>query len=661
MISKYHLTLILLFTLFGHAFAQSEKIEGKVPPKLLLKSSDHGNYRLSPNGKFFMEVLRENLEYFVVIVDIDAYKVKHKIPMGSVKIHQVNWISNERILYNKNAKVFAIDIDGNNKVELVDDRAEKRVRSYYKYYLNYRFNSILAFVDRDEILVEAFDTEGHSYAKKVNIFTGEKETILDGKKLDVNKWITDKKGNVILGVRYGDDHWEYVRENPNTGEWFPVEINIEGKMYRFRVEGESLLKENILFVDSDYDDEMIYIAANVASDKRELLRYNFKKRYVDEKLLTDVNCDVMDDEGNDIRLLFDSKSKKLGGIRYEGLLPSFQPVSDNFLAIRDSLQQKFPSFVNDIIDYDSDFNRFVIHQWSDVYKGNVGIYDVGKGQYYTMVQLNPQLNNYKLSKTKNISIKLEDGEILSSYLNLPLNYAEVEEVPLVVVPHGGPWARDYWGLEPFSQFFASNGYAVLRVNFRGSTGFGKKHLQAGIRGIGEIMIDDIIKATQHIKESYKIHSDNVFIYGHSYGGYAAYMSLIRYPEIFRAATAVSAPTDIKRLLKLQKKEDKNFSYDFWKFAIGEKGQDAYKQISPVFLADKINAPLLVFHGKNDDIVPIDQAEELEKIFEKKKKKNGTFRTIQFLGHSLEDSNSMAYVLEEAAEFFEKNSKQTQED
>ena len=656
---KSYLIAAFSFVMFLYQIrAQNDTIDRKVPAELLFKEIKQSNYRISPNGKLFLEVLEENYESHIVIIDIDGYKLKNRISMGVTDIGEVIWLTNSRILYQKLGEIFAIDIDGSNKVKLVDRKAEKRVKNYYKYYLNYRYNSILSLSteDEDEILVEAFDGDGNSYVKKVNVFTGEKKTVYDGKKLKVNKWFADKRGNVNLGVRYDDDEWEYVRENTNSGEWFPIQINLNGNFYPFKVEGESLLKDNILLVDTDFDDEIIYLASNIGIDKRELLKYNFKKRYLVSTIASDVNCDIMGDEGNDIRILFDKKNMKLGAIRYEGLLPEFKPVSKSFLEIKNILNSKYQVYVNDIIDYDDKFERFVIYQWSDVYAGNIGVYDAKSDAYYVMFHINEELNNYRLSKTKNISIKTEDDFVLSSYLNLPLDYDEKKQVPMVVIPHGGPWVRDYWGLDSYSQFFSSRGFAVLRVNYRGSTGFGKRHLQAGIKGIGSAMISDIVQATRKVVEDFNVDEKQLFIFGHSYGGYATYMALAKYPELYRAGVALAAPTDIKRILKKQKKEGNNFSYDFWTYALGDKDSEYLEQVSPLNYVEEIDSPLLVFHGKFDKVVPIEQSEEMKKEFEKKGKTNATFRTIEFLGHNLEDSNSLGYVLKEAVEFFQEKTK-----
>ena len=174
------------------------------------------------------------------------------------------------------------------------------------------------------------------------------------------------------------------------------------------------------------------------------------------------------------------------------------------------------------------------------------------------------MRDYKLSKTKVIVAKTRDDFKYPCYLNLPNDFKKDNSFPLVVIPHGGPWSRDYYEFDKYSQYFASRGYATLRVNFRGSTGFGKTHVLAGVNNIDGIMINDIADAVQYVSEKYQVDKKKVFIFGHSYGGYATYMSLIKYPNLYASGVALSAPTDIKKWMKVQKKNKDYFTYEFGK-------------------------------------------------------------------------------------------------
>ena len=168
--------------------------------------------------------------------------------------------------------------------------------------------------------------------------------------------------------------------------------------------------------------------------------------------------------------------------------------------------------MHDVIDSNVDNSRLLIYQWSDNNAGNIGVYDTKDNTYAVMFHFNKELNEYELSKTKSIIAKARDDYKLPCYVNLPLNYNSKTPRALVVIPHGGPWSRDYWRLDDFSQYFASRGYIALRVNFRGSTGFGKKHVLSGVNSIDEVMINDIADAVTFVSDKYNINKDDVFYF-----------------------------------------------------------------------------------------------------------------------------------------------------
>ena len=652
--SFYLIAIVCLSTSTFLGYAQNDSLSKIIPAEYLLKQPTQSNFRISPNGKLFLEVVEESTENYVVVIDIDAYKLKYKFPVKSYfNISDVTWLNNKRLLYEAGGEIYAIDIDGTNNLKLVDRLADKIKKSYYKFEQNLRFNSILSLYPKseDEILIQAFDVDGNAYAKLVNVYTGESKITLNGKKLKINRWIEDKNGKIIIGVRYDKKGWTYFRKNIVNDDWSPMKLNINGTNFTFTIQGKSFVSDNVLLVSTDFDPDVIYLSSNICTDKRHLLKYNFIKESVLDTIVSDVNCDISSDDNSDISLLFDYQNKELGAVRYEGLRPQFKSLNTKFLDLKAKIDKKYPQHVNDIIDYDNNYKRLVIYQWSDIYEGNIGIYDVEKDEYYVMFQFNNDLNDFELLKTKIISVTTDDDYTLPCYITFPKDYEKSKDIPLVVLPHGGPWVRDYWALDVHSQYFSSRGYAVLRINYRGSVGFGKKHFRKGIEGLGSTMIDDIVFATKKIIKDYKINKDEVFIYGHSYGGYATYMSLARYPDVYKAGVAVAAPTDIKKLMKFQKKEGNHFSYEFWEYALGENGSKYYNEVSQINYVQDINPPLLVFHGKYDRIVPKEQAEAMEKQFKKLNKTNATFRMIQFLGHSLEDSNSHGYVLKESEKFF----------
>ena len=149
-----------------------------------------------------------------------------------------------------------------------------------------------------------------------------------------------------------------------------------------------------------------------------------------------------------------------------------------------------------------------------------------------LAESKPFLEGYTFSNMKEISYKARDGLKIPAYLTLPITKTNTKP-PLIVYPHGGPYARDYWRFENYVQFFANRGYAVLQPQFRGSRGFGTEHEEAGYKQWGLAMQDDITDGVHHLIEQGLVDKERICILGGSYGGYASAMGLIKTPDLYK--------------------------------------------------------------------------------------------------------------------------------
>lgn len=624
----------------------------EVPANILLKKVNQHSFSISPNGKYFVEVIENNIENDIVVIDIDNYKLHQRIPIGNKKIQNVYWLSSNRLIYESVGEIYAIDIDGTNSKLLVSRLVDELNSNYYDFYKNIRLNKVASLLhgNDNEILIETYDLDGYSSIKRVNVFTGEKITVLNGNYHKMNKWYLDSEGSVRLGIRFDDDSFNYFIKNEEAEKWQPFYLKINNEDVLLKTDAHSYLNQIVSFEGFAYDTNIIYLTSNIGSDKRKLLSYNILENRIVDVLLDDVNCDVNDPHGEGLSFIFDHQNGELAGVRYQGIVPLFKWYSDKFDKNHVAINELYPGFVNDILDSDEKNERFLIHQWSDISAGNVGIYDTKDNTYSIMFDFNLELDKYKLSKTKTLITTSRDDFKVPCYLNLPINYSDNDLIPLIVVPHGGPWARDYWNLDNFTQYFATRGFAVLRVNFRGSTGFGKKHVLAGVNSMDEVMINDISDAVKFVSNKVNIDSKRVFIFGHSYGGYAAYMSLLKYPNLYTSGVALSAPTDIKDWMKTQKKEKNYFSYEFWKTALGTNDSKYLSKVSPINYVSEFKKPILIFHGKMDDVVAVEQAENMVRSL-RESKKDVRFEILQREGHTIEDGNSIGYILDSSIKFF----------
>ena len=260
----------------------------------------------------------------------------------------------------------------------------------------------------------------------------------------------------------------------------------------------------------------------------------------------------------------------------------------------------------------ADETKFIVTTFSDVDPGTVWVYDRKSKNLSTLYTVREKLPRAALSPMKAVRYKSSDGLEIPAYLTLPKGLPE-KNLPVVVVPHGGPWGRDNWGYNSFSQFLANRGYAVLQPNFRASTGYGKAFLNAGNNEWGQKMQDDITWGVKYLVEQGIADPKRVGIMGGSYGGYATLAGVTFTPDTYAAAVAIVAPSNLQTLLEAVPPYWESIRTLFYK-RMGDprtpEGLAQMKRQSPLYSADKIKTPLMVVQGANDPRVNKREADQI---------------------------------------------------
>ena len=233
----------------------------------------------------------------------------------------------------------------------------------------------------------------------------------------------------------------------------------------------------------------------------------------------------------------------------------------------------------------------------------------------------PALEKLRLARMEPVTIKSRDGLNLVSYLTLPaLNATREKPVPMVLFVHGGPWSRDSWGLNSTHQWLANRGYAVLSVNYRGSTGFGKKFVNASNREWGGKMHDDLIDAVNWAVEKRYAQKDKVAIMGGSYGGYATLVGVTMTPDVFACGVNIVGLSNLLTFLKTIPPYWES-GRAMWYARMGdettEEGRKLLEERSPLTHVDKIKKPLLIGHGANDPRVKQSESDQIVKTMQEK--------------------------------------------
>jgi dipeptidyl aminopeptidase/acylaminoacyl peptidase len=222
----------------------------------------------------------------------------------------------------------------------------------------------------------------------------------------------------------------------------------------------------------------------------------------------------------------------------------------------------------------------------------------------------PELSDYRLAPMEPFELPARDGLEIHGYLTFPLD-APRTRLPAVVDVHGGPWARDTWGLNPEAQWFANRGYVCVQVNFRGSTGYGKEFVNAGDKQWGARMHDDLLDALAHVVGQGWVDPDRVAIYGGSYGGYAALVGATFTPDVFRAAVDIVGPSNLKTLIESIPPYWAPMIAQFHT-RVGDPSTEAdfLWSRSPLSRAAEVGIPLLIAQGANDPRVKQAESEQI---------------------------------------------------
>ncbi len=265
------------------------------------------------------------------------------------------------------------------------------------------------------------------------------------------------------------------------------------------------------------------------------------------------------------------------------------------------LKQKFAGLEISFGSHTKDEKQWLIQVFSDTEPGETWLFNRTTREVVFQYRVWDKLPRAQLAPVLAIRFPSSDGLEIPAYLTLPRNLA-AKDLPLVVTPHGGPWARDAWGYAGFAQFLANRGYAVLKLNFRGSTGYGKKFLNAGNLQWGGKMQDDITWGVKHLVQRGVADPHRVGIMGISYGGYATLAGVAFTPDLYAAAVAVVAPSHLITLLESIPPYWESMRMVFYT-RMGDprtpEGRAQLERQSPLNSAAKIKTPLLVVQGAND--------------------------------------------------------------
>ena len=465
---------------------------------------------------------------------------------------------------------------------------------------------------------------------KINLTNNRKRQRIYKGKSYIYNWMTDRQHNLRLGFGRDETRIFYRLFDTKKEEWRNIwEYEI------FDAPDISPLgfglNPNELYIRADYEGR--YAIFKVDVSKADLPR---------ELIFHDPLYDV---EGS---LIYSKKTNDVIGV-YHGEADNAKVFFDpDYGAFQKALNKALPDAYNNVSSFSADERKYILYTSSGQSPGAYYFGDRDINDLTFVLEQYPLLYQQKLSGKNKISYKARDGVSIEGYITLP--HSNVRNTrAAIVLPHGGPMARNYAGFDWFTEFFASRGYTVIEPNFRGSSGYGFKFEMEAVQKWGGAMQDDLADAAQWMLKKYDIDKNKVCILGGSYGGYAALMAAVKQQDVFKCAASFAGVSDLELIVSKARRFTNN---EVVKKQFGTDS-DVLEQNSPVNFAKDINIPVLLIHGDKDRVVDVrhsrDMYEELKDY-----KKEVEYIELENGNHYMEIEAHRMKVLTSLEAFLQKN-------
>jgi dipeptidyl aminopeptidase/acylaminoacyl peptidase len=565
---------------------------------------------ISPDGTHLAYLSSRSGRKHVVIHNLATGKKLLLPPSpGKYEFRWVGWANNDRILVGlgfegrrgidfsrdkfRETRLLSMGRDGSNIINMIKPKKSAAVGSLvptdstFTTAINQDDVIYWSPEDPDTVLVSIYDDytkETGANVRKINVNTGD-YTIVAGGQRNVDNYYTDLQGVVRLAfgsVKSGNKFNRFLSfRDPADNQWK-------------RSDTSPLLKDETIIASFTNDPNFAYAYAQVEG-RRSLVKFDMRTQAIAETLYRDADLDVDS-------IYRDEKSDVIGVELAGGKDVFFNPTWN---ARRKGLSAALKDYEINITTITDDGKFVLLRATNATEPGLRYLYDVTKKSITELEFDYAGLGSTNAPYRTTIKYTARDGLPIEAILTLPRG-VDPKNLPTIMLPHGGPWAQDDVNYNYEAAFLANRGYAVLQPNFRGSTGYGKAFLDKGNGQWGLTMQDDITDGVAWLVKNGISDKSRMCILGGSYGGYAALMGAVKTPDLFKCAISINGVSDI---LKLLKDDNGAFKDEVSARLIGDldKDRERLKATSPYYNAEKITAPILLIHAKDDQRVDYRQS------------------------------------------------------
>lgn len=552
--------------------------------KDFFRNPDKTGYKISPDGVHLSWLAGYENRLNIFIRNLETNEEKQLTFQTDRDVHQYFWLNNATLGFMKDnngdenyhlyrvllgsGEIADLTPFANVKVDIVDELEDKE-------------DEILIMMNRNNpVLFDVYN---------LVISTGEINPVAINPG-NITGWQTDHTGAVRLATATDGVNTSLLYRDTGTATF----TNLITTNF----------KETLSPLFFDFDNEHFYALSNINRDKLSIVKYNPR---TNNEVSVIYAHDLVDKDS----LNYSKKRKVITTAAYTEWKVEFVFFDE----IAKQRYEKLKALINDDVEiYITDYNKaetiFIIRTISDNSLGNYYIFYAGEDNLIPLANISPWLKREALAAMEPIQYVSRDGLTIHGYLTLPKNSSN-KNLPLVVNPHGGPWVRDIWRFNPEVQFLASRGYAVLQVNYRGSTGYGKQFWEAGFKQWGKKMQDDITDGVNYLISEGIADKERVAIYGASYGGYATLAGLTFTPDLYTCGIDYVGVSNLFSFMEtIPPYWEPYLAMMYEMVGHPELDKDLLAAASPLLHINKIKAPLFVAQGAMDPRVKKSESDQI---------------------------------------------------
>ncbi len=561
-----------------------------IPLEDFFKNPEKTAFQLSPDGEHlaFMMPWKNRLNVFIQKIGRDD--IKRLTSAEERDISGYFWANNKRIAYvqdkggDENFRLYAVDIDGANQKDLTP-------------FEKVRVELIDELKDNDDELLIAMNKRDARIfdVYRVNVNSGEMKMIAENPG-NITGWVTDHDGKLRIAA---------TTDGVNTGILYR-----KNETDDFRLVTTSNFKETLSPGMFTYDNSLVYMISNKGRDKLAIVKYDIENNKELEVIFEHPGVDVSN-------LLSSDKRKIITGVTFVTDKRHYHFFDEERKLLQQDLEKRLPGYEVVVSHSNRDEDKMLIRTYSDKSRGAYYYYNLNNKEFKKLADVSPWLNENDMADMKPIEFESRDGLKIHGYLTLPKGL-KPQSLPVVVNPHGGPWHRDTWGFNPEVQFLANRGYAVLQINFRGSTGYGRNFWEISFKQWGKAMQNDVTDGAMWLIKEGIADEKKIAIYGGSYGGYAVLAGLTFTPDLYACGVDYVGVSNLFTFMKsIPPYWEPYLQMIYEMVGNPEEDKELMESASPVYHVDKIKAPLLIAQGANDPRVAKSESDQIVEALKKK--------------------------------------------